>query len=262
MAGLLLMISKFFAQNEWLSIKFSELPIDLKLDQLPSVEFYSTFYRYLDQKYTNLGELPKEWLNIKLNTAKLLAQLIPSGSRILSYGCGLGIIEKYLIENYGIDEIYGFDSASSSLISYVDKNFQRITSTADMPSEKFDVIYLSQVIYALEDLEVINLLKFLSSYLKYNGKFIINHFSVNGHENGVFLPQRFHRKLLENKITNFAKNALFRNNKKFESQGWGYIRDNESVESLAKSAGFKEMIFICASSQSFLVCSGDLNTEL
>ena len=131
-----------------------------------------------------------------------------------------------------------------------------------MPLEYFDVIYLSQVIYALEDIEVVNLLKLLSSYLKYNGKLIISHFSIKSHENGIFLPQRFYRKLLENKITNFAKNLLFWNNKKFESQGWGYIRDNESVEFLAKSAGFKEMIFICASSQSFPVCSGDLNTEL
>ena len=206
--------------------------------------------------------MPNEWLNVKLNTSKLLAQLIPLGSRILSYGYGLGIIEKYLIENYGIDEIYGFDFASSSLISYKDENFQRITSIEDMPLEYFDVIILSQVIYALEDLEVVNLLKSLSSYLKYNGKLIISHFSIKSHENGIFLPQRFYRKLLENKTTNFAKNLLLRNNKKFEIQGWGNIRDNELVEFLAKRAGFKEMIFICASSQSFLVCSGDLNTEL
>ena len=75
MAGLLLMISKFFAQNQWLSINFSELPIELRSDQLPSVEFYSTFYRYLDQKYTNLGELPKEWLNSKLNNSKAFSSV-------------------------------------------------------------------------------------------------------------------------------------------------------------------------------------------
>ena len=115
------MISQFFRQTEWLGIKFSELQVDLKLKELPSAEFYSAFYRHLDQKYTDLCELPSEWLNIKLNTAKFLSLLIPAGSRVFSYGCGLGIVEKYLIENYRVEEIVGFDFASSSKISYKNK---------------------------------------------------------------------------------------------------------------------------------------------
>ena len=75
MAGLLLMISKFFAQNEWLSIKFSELPIYLKLEELPSVEFYSTFYRYLDQKYTNLDELPKRMAKYQIKYSKAFSSV-------------------------------------------------------------------------------------------------------------------------------------------------------------------------------------------
>jgi SAM-dependent methyltransferase len=254
-------INEFFLQNQWLGIKFSELPIDLKLEELPTAEFYSAFYRHLDQKYIDLCELPSQWLNIKLNTAKLLSQLIPAGSRVFSYGCGLGIVEKYLIENYGVDEIVGFDFASSSKISYKNKNFQIVTSTEEMPLEKFDVIYASQVIYALDDLEVINLLTLLSNKMKHNGKLIISHSSIKSEENGMVLPKISLRTRLCSKITNTARRLPVSSNKKSKSQGWGYIRDNELVEFLAKSAGFKEMIFICAAGQSFLVCSSKLNTQ-
>ncbi len=253
------MISEFFVQNQWLGIIFSELPVDLKLQELPTAEFYSAFYRHLDQKYTDLYELPSEYLNIKLNTAKLLSQLIPAGSRVFSYGCGLGVVEKYLIENYGVDEIVGFDFASSSKISYKNKNFKIVASTEEIPLEKIDVIYASQLIYALDDLEVINLLTLLSNYLKHNGKLIISHSSVKSSENGMILPKISLRTRLCHKITNVAKRLPVSSNKKPKSQGWGYIRDNELVEFLAKSAGFKETIFICAAGQSFLVCSGKLN---
>jgi hypothetical protein len=61
------MIKEFFTQNEWLGINFSELPVELYSDKLPSAEFYSLFYRELDKKYIDLSQFPIEWLKIKLN---------------------------------------------------------------------------------------------------------------------------------------------------------------------------------------------------
>ena len=122
------MIKEFFTQNEWLGINFSELPVKLYSAKLPSAEFYSVFYRELDKKYIDLSQFPIQWLNIKLNTAHVLSQFIPQGGSVLSYGCGLGIVEKYLIENFGVDKIEGFDFAFSSQAGYKNEKFQRLFS--------------------------------------------------------------------------------------------------------------------------------------
>lgn len=122
------MIKEFFTQEEWLGINFSEIPVELYSDKLPSAEFYSLLYRELDKKYIDLSHFPVEWVNIKFNTAHALSQFIPQGGNALSYGCGLGIIEKYLIENFGVNKMEGFDWAFSSQVGYKSEKFQRIFS--------------------------------------------------------------------------------------------------------------------------------------
>jgi hypothetical protein len=210
----------------------------------------------LNKKYTNLSELPRDWLNIKSNTAKVLSHLIPSGSSVFSYGCGLGIVEKYLIETNSVDKIVGYDFASPSLISYKNENFKRIKSLKELESQQFDIIYLSQLIYSLDDIEVINLLKIMCYYLKQNRKLIISHSSIYSHENGIILPKKIFRKRVESKINKIAKKIfiLVNSNSHSQYQGWGYIRDNELVEFLAKSDGLQETIFISGAGQSFLIC--------
>ena len=249
------MIKEFFTQKEWLGINFEELPIELYSDKLPSAEFYSLFYRELDKKYIDLSHFPVEWLNFKLNTAHALSHFILRDGNILSYGCGLGIIEKYLIENYGVNKIEGFDFALSSQVGYKNENFQRVFSEEGISSKIYEVIYLSQVIYSIDDSEAISLLSFLFKRLKHNGKLIIINTSILSYENGSDLSQRFIKKLLGNKLTNICKLFLFRNNKKSGSQGWGFMSDNELIELIAKKAGFTEMIFSSSAQQSFLICS-------
>ena len=249
------MIKEFFTQNEWLGINFSELPVELYSDKLPSAEFYSLFYRELDKKYIDLSQFPIEWLKIKLNTAHALSQFIPQEGSVLSYGCGLGIIEKYLIENFGVNKIEGIDFAFSPQVGYKNEKFQRIFSEEEISLKKYEVIYLSQVIYSLDDSEAISLLSFLSKSLKHNGKLIISYTSILSFENGSVLSQRFIIKLLGNKLTNICKRMFFGNSKKSGSQGWGYMRDNELTELIAKRAGFAELIFFSSAQQSFLICS-------
>ena len=249
------MIKEFFTQKEWLGINFSELPVELYSDKLPSAEFYSLLYRELDKKYIDLSHFPVEWLNIKFNTAHALSQFIPQEGNVLSYGCGLGIIEKYLIENFEVDKIEGFDFAFSSQVGYKNEKFQRIFSEEEISLKKYEVIYLSQVIYSLDDSEAISLLSFLSKRLNHNGKLIISNTSILSYENGNVLSQRFSRKILGNKLTNICKRMLFGNNNKSGSQGWGYMRDNELTELIAKSACFAELIFFSSAQQSFLICS-------
>ena len=111
------------------------------------------------------------------------------------------------------------------------------------------------MIYSLDDSEAISLLSFLSKRLNHNGKLIISNTSILSYENGNVLSQRFIRKILGNKLTNICKRMLVGNNNKSGSQGWGYMRDNELTELIAKSAGFAELIFFSSAQQSFLICS-------
>ena len=91
-------MKKPFWQSEWQNIEFNSLDVPLKLFSRPSSKFYAAFYSELFRKYRSYDELPLEWRKVKRNTAKVISGIISNTTSVLSVGCGLGFIEKELIE--------------------------------------------------------------------------------------------------------------------------------------------------------------------
>ena len=88
-------------QFSWLGINFSQLRLKKSSRFLANKYFYSLFYKSLFKKYKNLYQLPNVWLKHKLNVAKFVKRFCREEFKkrkikVLSIGCGLGLIENYL----------------------------------------------------------------------------------------------------------------------------------------------------------------------
>ena len=67
--------------------------------QPPNNNFYSNFYKEFFKKYHCWEDLDQNWVDHKINTARFLLGRIPEQGKTLSIGCGLGIVEKFLLDS-------------------------------------------------------------------------------------------------------------------------------------------------------------------
>ena len=245
-------IEKFSRESDWLGISFNELKITLESEKLPSELFYTKFYTGLAKKYSHCDEFPQGWLSLKQDTARFISTLISTNDKILSYGCGVGYVEKCLIEDFGVQQIDGVDFASIESLRYVHKNFNLYRSLENLSGTKYDIIYLSQVIYALDRESLLLLLVDLNSLLNLNGKIIVVNSSPTPNENGLPLKEPdavfYLLKILKKNLTAYFKICNCKN-----YQGWAFVRDNECVRDYLINAGFDDPEFFAAAQQSFAI---------
>jgi hypothetical protein len=249
-----MMIEKFFTQSEWLGINFLETNLNLNPKTIANSYFYSQFYKVLEEKYNCINQLPKEWLKGKRDTAKALSEIIKKNSKILSYGCGIGVVEKYLIEEFNYSPIFGFDIAKPNKLNYSSNDFIQIKRIEEIKQVSFDCIYLCQVLYAFDKNETILLLQKLNSLLKVGGLLILIHSSIADLENGISKIQTPKNRIIS-KIRRMSKRILGGEiENKASEQGWGYARNNEFYELLITASGFNTIAFLPLAKQSFVVC--------
>ena len=249
-----MMIEKFFTQNEWFGINFLQTNLNLNPNTLATSYFYSKFYKVLEDKYTCISQLPQEWLKEKRNTAKALSQIIEKNNRILSYGCGIGVVEKYLIEEFNYSPIFGFDIAEPNKLNYSSNDFITCKRIEELKHVNFDCIYLCQILYAFDKKEAILLLQKLNSLLKVGGLLILIHSSIIELENGIPKIQTLKYRIIS-KIRKMSKGISNGEIEKNGSeQGWGYARNNEFYESLITASGFNMVASLPLAKQSFMVC--------
>ena len=107
-----------------------------------------------------------------------------------------------------------------------------------------------QVIYALEDQEILETLNKLKKYLKPSGKIIAVNSSIYNHENetkkNTFLFKQF-IKLLKDFLRPFYLKILRKKNVQF----WGYERGNQTYKKLFSKADFIIKENFVAANQSF-----------
>lgn len=86
---------------------------------------------------------------------QLVADLVPSGTRVLDVGCGEGALLQYLAHHKGVDargiEIRqeGVNACVQQGLSVVQGNAE--TDLEDYPSDGFDYVILSQTLQAMHD---------------------------------------------------------------------------------------------------------------
>jgi len=239
-------------QIEWQNIYFDELGIELSPHNLPNSDFYSKFYTHLFKRYKEYGDLPKSWLHGKEETAKRILQELSVDDTILSYGCGIGYIEKKLKQfnkNIEIDS-YDFSDMASRWIKMEKLDINYINQ---LPiGKEYNFIYLCQLMYAIPYSECVALLISLSNKLKPNGRLLMINTSTISSENGVYV-NKFISKLKA--IYHFANQKIgyIPTNKKM--QLWGWERNNAKYCEMAFEANLKIIKIYSAENQSFIVLS-------
>jgi len=247
-------IEKVFYQNEWLNIYFYELGIELSTENLPTNNFYNQFYKKLFEKYDNVECLPKFWLKGKRDTASNILKEINNNQQILSYGCGIGYVEKTIIELNPNLDLYALDFADNAS-NWIKTNFSKITYTNKLLiSQKFDLIYLCQVLYALSYFDCIELIKQLSNHLKPNGKILLINHSIIPQENGEKVSNHTLKNYIKNIMRPFYK-KYFQTSKKYKVQFWGWERDNKKYFEMAIEANMNISKSWIAAKQSFIMLS-------
>jgi SAM-dependent methyltransferase len=224
-------------ENKWHDIYFNKLNTKLSLFKLPDLDFYNKFYKEFFFRYNNFDDLSENWITNKIKIAEVMEKLFPKNSSVLSYGCGIGIIEKFIVEKRNDLNLDCFDfSAVAS--KWLKRDLSHIYFTADHKDlKKYDYIFMVGLLYAMDDSEVINLLKKIKYFLKENGRIIICNTSLKMSENDKNIKISITESLIY-----FFKN-LFRLTfyflfKKNTTQFWGFRRDKKSYEIIFKKAGF------------------------
>ncbi len=224
-------------QTEWHGIPFESFTM-VSSSKIADGAFYSSFYKSFFQKYRRIGDIDPLWLKLKISTKDFLKQhrKFQKNSRILSIGCGLGIMEKALIEE-GYTNIEITEVSQEPLrwvLPYVSKDKIHVGHFPDcMPPDKFyDFVYLSSVEYAFDQAELINLLTSVKKRLSTNGLCLMtsSSFEAAGPLKRILIVSK-----------DIAKSAMDAFRLKSRGQFWGYLRNRRDFYHAMTTAGFKDI---------------------
>lgn len=228
---------KKFYQTEWLGIPFESF-ITISSEKLAGVAFYKSFYNAFFKKYQNVDQLDPSWVKLKLQAAHFLMQhnKFKKGSRILSIGCGLGVIEQVIIkEGYSNLEITEVSKEPLEwLLPHISPANIHIGLFPDClpPNHFYDVIYLSSVEYVFDQDQFIDFLKAVKKYLLPGGICLMISWSFEYAETL--------QKLIIG-VKDLLKFILDKIGLRSRGQFWGYLRNQKDFYHVMTAAGFVQI---------------------
>lgn len=160
--------------KEWHNILFESFA-NMSSVKIADTSFYSSFYREFFKKYEMPEDIDPAWMEFKLQAAEFLRnhRNFKKEEAILSIGCGLGVMEKALIEaGYGNLEITEISKEPLKwILPHIPPDKVHIGRFPDcIPSNRrYGLIYLSGVEYCFEQDELVKLLKAVAGRLTPGG---------------------------------------------------------------------------------------------
>lgn len=222
-------------QEEWHGIPFKSF-VKTSATKLADASFYGSLYEVFFKKYKRPEELDPKWLEFKMQAVKLLEERkgFEKKASILSIGCGLGVMEKSLIdEGYSNLEITEVSEAPLKwLAPHVSPDKVHIGFFPDCiaANKLYDFIYLSTVEYCFDQDQLISFLKTVAKRLKPGGVCLL--ISVSFESAGSFIWPR---------MKDLIKLILAKVGLKKRGQFFGYIRDRSDFHNAMAAAGFKQL---------------------
>ena len=145
--------------------------------EIPGKEFYADFYRKFFQTHENWDDLDSDWVDHKVNSARFIQGRLKGMERVLSIGCGIGIIEKYLLDSGAKD--LEIQEVSEEPLKWIRPLFSsEVVHIGRLPecqdhSRKYDYIFLSCVDYCFEFHERIEFLDEIKGLLNQTGRCLV-----------------------------------------------------------------------------------------
>jgi len=222
-------------QTSWHGIPFESFATAFS-SQLPDSSFYSCFYENFHRKYRGVDDLDQSWVSLKRQAAGLITNnpKIKKNDRILSIGCGLGLIEMVLLQE-GFLKLEITEVSEESLrwiLPLVPSENAHIGFFPDcIPhNDKYDFVLLASVEYFLDDVELKKLLRAVHERLLPGGICMLISWSFDN----MRLPWS-----LVAVIKDFARLIIDKVGVKSRGQFWGYIRRPEEFHRAMGATGFK-----------------------
>jgi len=221
-------------QREWHGIPLEKVG-RLTSKELPDQAFYSSFYRMFFDKYKTIQDIDPSWIELKMQAARFICQhnKFTKESRILSIGCGLGIMEKAIIDegfsNLEVTEISM--EPLRILLTCISHDHVHIGLFPDcIPDNRFyDFILLSSVDYFLDKKELTCFLNAVRERLSSNGVCLLISWSIE--------PSALTGKI-SGTIKNIAAFFLEKLNLRSRGQFWGYLRTRDEYKCAMLNSGF------------------------
>ena len=164
-------------QTDWHGIPFDEFSQPRAGDSA-GAEFYTAFYSAFFSRFDSWEDLAPQWLATKRQVSDLLAVSIPERGRVLSIGCGVGAVERDLLQSRP-DVILHVQDVSEVALRWLAQLLppERI-HIGDAPmclpaGMRFDTIYMSSVEYCFDQPTLIRLLCGLRSSLRPGGSVVL-----------------------------------------------------------------------------------------
>ena len=85
-------------QKSWHSISFKDF-IAVTDKSVADTTFYQSFYNKFFERYRSFSEIPDSYVESKMPVVRFLESKLQSKRRVLSIGCGIGLIEYLLSEH-------------------------------------------------------------------------------------------------------------------------------------------------------------------
>ena len=231
-------LMKRFYQTEWQGIQFSDFAI-LSEVELANAKFYNAFYSELFRRYGGYDELDVSWREYKKELADWIADQLQPGARILSVGCGLGYIESCLHREHGDQiEVHVSDYASGALNwlrQELPEERIHLAGAGAAHGNKYDLIYLSGVAYAVPTDDLVNLLEDQRTLLSHEGACLIIENSC--YEDDVLVSKLGCR----TKVKETAKALLSVFGLYQRGQFWGWQRTRAEFRYLMQVAGYSQV---------------------
>lgn len=230
---------KRFYQTEWQGICFKNFP-KLSTVKVADAKFYNSFYRELFRRYKGYDELDVVWRCVKTEKADWIAKRLHPGSRVLSVGCGLGYMEHCLLQKNKQDfELHVQDYASNAL-RWLSKELPASSihlnegACCKTEGELYDLIYLSDVDYAVKEGDMIALLSDLKKKLCKSGTCLM--ISASFLEEAPKFAEQ-----IKDWCKETIKHVLEKIGAYHRDQFWGWKRTQAEYRELMRKAGYHSM---------------------
>lgn len=228
-------------QNQWHGIKFNSFSkCDSK--KIPSKKFYDEFYKNFFYKFKCFNDLDEDWMSYKNKIASIILKEINTKKNILSIGCGIGVVEKYLVENLSNINLTAIEPSSnvSRWIKHLDRIIVKDGYFPEILNDKskFDIAYANGIDYVFNKKEYE---KFLKSVVDYGVKELI------------IVSASYYSPSFKIHIKEMIKNFLIKINLYKEQQFWGYMRSFKEQFRSMKKAGFNSISLVYKSDNTIII---------
>jgi len=220
-------------QRSWHDIEFDDF-IKVSKDKIAGIDFYNRFYKVFFQRYHSYSDIPIEYISSRECVVDYLLDRCESKRVVLSIGCGIGLIERLLVDK--VEESCKIIAVEPSLqaIKWIKDDPRINTLTGYFPevfvnsSIEFDYAYARAIDYIFDQKEYIN---FLENVVNFG----IKEFSV--------VSVCVHRVSLDKSLKEFVKCVLAALKLYDRGQFWGYMRNENDHRKAFFQAGFNNIEF-------------------